>query len=386
HGTYRGYEIISAPPPSSGGTALIEMLNILEGFDLGKDGDHTAKSVHLITEAFRRAYYDRADFMGDPDFTRVPVAQLIDKRYGTAWREGLDQEKATPSADLKRPAVFSELDTYAVNNPCENQSAVVSSQPPERRIGILDLGFGNQNPVHAIAGNPNSEIPNSKSLAMLPRGTIPCMADEPEDTTHYSIVDAQGNAVAVTTTLNGIFGSYVTADGLGFLLNNEMDDFSSAPGVPNSDGLIQGPANAIGAGKRPLSSMTPTIVLRPALQLKEAGPTETAGKPQVYLVLGSPGGARIITTVANILMGVIDFGLDIQQAVNAPRFHHQWSPDKLVLEPGFPIDTAELLQAMGHETSREKYWSDGECILVDSRTGERLGASDGRNNGKALGY
>ncbi|MGA8861421.1 MAG: gamma-glutamyltransferase, partial [Candidatus Sulfotelmatobacter sp.] len=202
---------------------------------------------------------------------------------------------------------------------------------------------------------------------------------ESPNTTHYSVVDAQGNAVAVTTTLNGWFGARVTADGLGFLLNDEMDDFSTKPGVPNSDGLIQGMANAIGPGKRPLSSMTPTIVVHD-------------GKP--FLVLGSPGSSKIITTVANVLMGVIDYGMNIQEAVDAPRFHHQWMPDVLNVEQWFSPDTVQALQKMGYNVQiglhygefTVPYWSDAECIAVDPQTGERLGASDYRNDGKAVGY
>lgn len=324
-GTYRGYEIISAPPPSSGGTVLLEILNILEGYDLAKAGNRSAESVHLITEAFRRAFYDRAEFMGDPDFSKVPVAQLIDKRYAAAWRESIDPAHASISKDLKRPAIFVQLEQYA-------------KQHPE--------------PV-AVRESPH--------------------------TTHYSVVDADGNAVAVTTTLNDWFGSRVTAEGLGFLLNDEMDDFAAKPGVPNSDGLMQGPANAIGPGKRPLSSMTPTIVL------KDDTP---------FVVLGSPGSSRIITTVANTLIGVIDYGMNIQEAVNAPRFHNQWLPDVLSLEEWFSPDTVKLLGQMGYTINFgvgkgddwRGYWSDAECIAIDPKTGERLGASDGRNNGKAVGY
>jgi gamma-glutamyltranspeptidase/glutathione hydrolase len=318
-GTYRGYQIISAPPPSSGGVALVEILNILEGFDLAKEGDRSAQSIHLTAEAFQRAFFDRAEFLGDPDFSKVPVAQLIDKRYGNAWRETIPLRRATPSATLRRPAVFSQLDSYARAHP----------QP--------------------------------KSVS------------ESEHTTHYSVVDSEGNAVSVTTTLNAMFGSRVTAEGLGFLLNDEMDDFSSKPGVPNMYGLIQGPANAIGPGKRPLSAMTPTIVLK-------------SGK--LFLVLGSPGGPTIITTVANILMGVVDYGLNIQQAVNAPRFHHQWMPDQIRIEAtGFSPDTIGILEHMGHKIQMTQgYWGDAECIAVDDKTGELLGASDGRDGGKAVGF
>jgi gamma-glutamyltranspeptidase/glutathione hydrolase len=323
-GTYRGYEIVSAPPPSSGGTVLIESLNILEGYDLTKFG-RSAQSIHFTTEAFRRAFFDRAEFMGDPDFSKIPVAQLIDKKYAAAWRESIDADRASASKELKRPAIFSELEQYAASHP----------QPVT-----------------------NHESPH---------------------TTHYSVVDAEGNAVAVTTTINDWFGSRVTAEGLGFLLNDEMDDFSAKPGVPNADGLIQGAANAIGPGKRPLSSMTPTIVVRDG---------------KTFLVLGSPGSSKIITTVANVLMGVIDYGMNIQEAVNAPRYHNQWLPDTLNVEQWFSPDTVQALQKMGYNVQIglhngkdvSPYWSDAECIAVDPKTGERLGASDGRNNGKAVGY
>ena len=324
-GTYRGYEVISAPPPSSGGVALLEILNILEGYDLSKLGDRSAESIHLTAEAFERGFFDRADFLGDPDFSRIPVAQLIDKKYGAAWRESISPDHASVSKELKRPEIFSRLEQYAAAHP------------------------------------------------------QPLAVREAEHTTHYSVVDADGNAVSVTTTLNDEFGSRVTAEGLGFLLNDEMDDFAAKQGVPNLYGLIQGPANAIGAGKRPLSAMTPTIVLKDG---------------KLFLVLGSPGGPRIITTVANILMGVVDYGMDIQEAVNAPRFHHQWLPDVLRVEQWFSPDTVKRLEGMGHQVEFgvtesgvwHGDWSDGECILLDPESGERLGASDVRNNGKAVGY
>ena len=203
---------------------------------------------------------------------------------------------------------------------------------------------------------------------------------ESSHTTHYSVVDAEGNAVAVTTTINDWFGSRVTADGLGFLLNDEMDDFASKPGVPNADGLIQGAANEIGPGKRPLSSMTPTIVVHHG---------------RTVLVLGSPGSSKIITTVANVLMGVVDYGMNIQEAVNAPRFHNQWIPDVVNVEKWFSPDTLNILEKMGYKVQiglhdgeqMSPYWSDAECIAVDEKTGERLGATDGRNRrGKAMGY
>jgi gamma-glutamyltranspeptidase / glutathione hydrolase len=317
-GTYRGLEVISAPPPSSGGIALVEILNILEGYDLGKSGLDSAASLHLVVEAYRRAFLDRAQFLGDPEFNDLPVLQLTDKSYANAWRKSIDPQQASVSATLVRPPVSSALAQYAA--------------------------------AHPVTG----------------------AAKESMQTTHYSVVDADGNAVAVTTTLNANFGSKVTAGSLGFLLNDEMDDFSSKPGSPNMFGLIQGDANAIGPGKRPLSAMTPTIVLKDG---------------KLWLVLGTPGGPTIITTVANILIGVEDYGLDIQQAVNAPRFHEQWMPDRLMLERNrFSPDTIALLKEHGNNISFGGV-GDGECIQIDLESGRRLGASDARNDtGKAVGY
>ena len=317
HGTYRGYDIYSAPPPSSGGIALVEILNILERFNVASLGADSAEAMHLTIEAYRRAFMDRADFLGDPDFAKIPVAQLIDKNYASAWRESINPDHASISKDLRRPSgAFNDLDKVA-------RAAT---------------------------------------------------AAEPRETTHYSVVDGDGNAVAVTTTLNGGFGSYVTADGLGFLLNNEMDDFAAKVGVPNMYGLIQGPANAVGGNKRPLSAMTPTIVTKDG---------------KLFLVLGTPGGPTIITTVANVLMGVIDYGLDIQQAVDAPRFHNQWLPDETTVErKRFSPDTLKLLRAQGHTIDdKDPYWGDAECIMIDPKTGERLGGHDERTSyGKAAGF
>ena len=320
-GTYHGVEIISAPPPSSGGTALLESLNILERFDLAKAGLGSARSVHLIAESYRRAFFDRAQFMGDPDFSAVPVKQLIDKAYALGWSQSISIDSERPSASLKleRPSKFPELDRYAREHP--------------------------------VFGAPV----------------------EPHHTTHYSVVDGDGDAVAVTTTLNDDYGSRVTIGSLGFLLNNEMDDFASKPGVPNVYGLIQGAANAVGPGKRPLSAMTPTMVLKDG---------------KLWLVLGAEGGPTIITSVANILIGVRDYGLDIQEAVNAPRIHQQWLPDRVELEKGrFSPDTIHLLAAAGNKVTPPDVGGDAECIAIDLATGERLGASDARNeNGRAVGY
>jgi gamma-glutamyltranspeptidase/glutathione hydrolase len=244
--------------------------------------------------------------------------QLLDKAYAVAWRASLDPQHASPSLALQRPSTSAQLDRYA-------------AQHPIRQVG---------------------------------RETM--------QTTHYSVVDADGNAVAVTTTLNDAFGSKVTVGPLGFLLNDEMDDFAAKVGVPNMYGLIQGTANAVGPGKRPLSSMMPTMVLKDG---------------KLWLVLGAEGGPTIITTVANVLIGVVDFGLDIQQAVNAPRFHNQWLPDRIELERDrFSADTVRLLEAQGNQVVVDGT-GDAECIEVDLATGERLGASDSRNEaGRAVGY
>jgi len=314
-GEFRNYTILSAPPPSSGGIVLIGALNILAGYDPARLGDRSAGSIHLITEAFRRAYLDRTDYLGDPDYNEIPTAALTARPYADAWRASIKADAASPSALLVRPSGF--------------------LPPPPLTAGRRKI--------------------------------------ESQDTTHYSVVDAAGDAVSVTTTLNDSFGSHVTAGPLGFLLNDEMDDFASKMGVPNMFGLIQGPANAIAPGKRPLSSMTPTIVL-------EDG--------KLRYVLGSPGGARIITTVANIFLSAAEGGLNIQQAVDAPRFHHQNQPDKLYVEPGFAPETLAALRRMGYtvEDSGE-HWSNGECIAIDPKTGMLEGGQDHRSHyGKAGGY
>ena len=298
-GHFRGFEIVGLPPPSAGGTMLIEMLNVLEPLDLGTPNSYT--SIHLLAETMRRAYADRAAFMGDADFVSVPVAGLISPRYAAQLREE------------------------------------ILHAPPEA-------------PVRA--GEPQ--------------------AFESGATTHYSVVDAQGNAVANTYTLNGWFGSGVTVEGAGFLLNNEMDDFTSKPDSPNLFGLVQGEANAIAPYKRPLSSMTPTLVTRDG---------------KLRLVLGSPGGSTITNTVLQVLLDVLVYKLDILQAVSSPRFHDQWVPDRLALERvGFSSDTVEKLQQAGYPVSFRDSIGDCEAIEIDTESGWRFGASDPRGDGKAVGY
>ncbi|SFT42579.1 gamma-glutamyltransferase [Mesorhizobium sp. YR577] len=269
---YRGYEIVSSPPPSSGGVIICEILNVLEGYPLSYLGYGSADTTHVMIEAMRHAYVDRNTALGDPDFVKNPVEKLLDKNYAREIRTKISPFKAGVSQDLK----------------------------PE--------GFGESN-----------------------------------ETTHYSIVDDEGNAVAVTYTLNGSFGAGVVAPGTGILLNNEMDDFTAKPGVPNLYGLVQGEANAIEPKKTPLSSMSPTIVSKD-------------GKP--FMVIGSPGGARIITITLEAIVNVIDHGMNIQEAIDAPRIHHQWLPDKVYMEPyALSPDTRRLLTGMGHDVDIDPDWT-----------------------------
>ncbi len=327
-GHYHQYEVLTAPPPSSGGIVLLEILNILAGYDLPRLGpDRSAGQMHVITETFRRAYMDRNQYLGDPDFVTMPLAQMASAEYAAAWRKTIDAKKPSPSATLARPAGF---------------------LPPPPAFEA----------VH-----------------------------ESPQTTHFSVVDAEGNAVASTYTLNFPFGSGVTVPGLGFLLNDEMDDFTSKMDAPNGFGLIQGPANAIAPHKRPLSSMTPTIV-------SEA--TAPDGKPgRLRLVLGTPGGSTIITTVANDLISILDNGLDVQAAADAPRFHHQFLPDVLQVEKQFPRAATDELAREGYPIRREAefdeksvgQWGDSELIAVDPLTGDLLGGQDHRHGfGKAAGF
>ncbi len=325
-GKYHGYDLITAPPPSSGGIVLVEILNILSNFKLSMLPDRSPEQVCLITEAFRRAYMDRGDYLGDPDFNKLPLKQMASMKYAAAWSNSITPLKPTPSKDLVRPAGF---------------------MPP-----------------------PPQQTPVKEST----------------QTTHYSIVDADGNAVSTTYTLNGGFGSGVTVEGLGFLMNNEMDDFTSKIGVPNMFGLIQSSANSIAPGKRPLSAMTPTI-------LTTSGHWYKPGK--LAYVMGSPGGSTIITTVANDIISTVDNGLNIQQAADAPRFHHQYLPDRLDLEKKFSADVADQLTAMGYTVNRLAVadehnpgtWGDSELIAIDPKTHELLGGHDNRRPyGKAAGY
>lgn len=304
-GNYRGYEVISMPPPSSGGAVLIEMLNILEGYDLSKFDSASSERYHLMTEAMRRAFADRAEFMGDSDFVKVPVAGLIEKSYAKKLRAGINTERASTSAEIS-------------------------------------------------AGQP--------------------VGHESEETTHFTVVDAEGNAVANTYTLNNSYGSAAVAKGTGIILNDEMDDFAAKPGTPNMYGLIQGERNAVAPHKRPLSAMTPTFVLR-----KDGS---------LWFTVGSPGGPTIINTALCVIINVVDYGMDIQQALDFPRIHHQWLPDELIFEPyGLSGDTQKALTALGHKLARPRYLGDAEGIMIEEKTGMRLGATDPRrSDGLAVGY
>jgi gamma-glutamyltranspeptidase / glutathione hydrolase len=303
-GRYREYEVITAPPPSSGGIGILQMLGILEGSGYEKGGAGSAASIHYVAEAMRRFYADRSEYFGDPDFFKVPGTKLLDTRYIARRRASIDPQRATPSQ-------------------------------------------------HIRAGN----------LAPY----------ESTETTHFNIVDNEGTAVAVTYTLNGGYGNGVTVPGLGFLLNNEMDDFAAKPGEENMFHLIQGEANAIQPGKRPLSSMTPTILTRDG---------------KVFMVVGAPGGSRIINGVLQVILNVVDFHMNVQDAVDWPRFHHQWMPDQLFLERGISPDTVAILRGMGHKIA--PYENTNPVIArveaIVNENGWLQGAADGRGNAKAEGY
>ena len=292
--SYRGHVVLSAPPPSSGGTALCQILGVLEGYDMRGLGFHGARAVHVMTEAMRHAFVDRNNFLGDPAFVRNPLERLLSRDHSDRIRARIT-DRATPSSQV-------------------------------------------------AAGIPPHEHP---------------------ETTHYSVIDTAGNAAAVTFTINGAFGAGVMAAGTGFLLNNEMDDFTARPGTPNAFGLVQGEANSIAPGKRPLSSMSPTIVLR---------------EGRVSLVLGSPGGSRIITIVAQVILNMIDHGMTAREAVDAPRVHHQWLPDTIFAERhALSPDTRAVLEGMGHTITEQTNWGAAALIAVGP---PREGASGPGSSGE----
>jgi gamma-glutamyltranspeptidase/glutathione hydrolase len=293
-GTYRGYEVFSMPPPSSGGIHIVQILNILENFDLAKWGFGSADAMQVMAEAEKYAYADRSEYLGDPDFVKVPQQALTSKAYARTLAQQIDVSKARPSSEIK----------------------------------------------------PGKLAPY-----------------ESNQTTHFSVVDKAGNAVAVTYTLNTYFGSGIVAGNSGILMNNEMDDFSAKPGTPNVYGLVGGEANAIQPAKRPLSSMSPTIV---------------AKEGKTWLVTGSPGGSRIITTVLQMVVNSIDFGMNVAEATNAPRFHHQWLPDQLRVEKGFSPDTLRLLEAKGQHVKVLPAMGSTQSIMIGP-DGMRYGASDPRS-------
>jgi len=300
-GDYRGYQVVSMPPPSSGGVHIVQMLNMLSQFPIDKMGHNSAATIHVMAESMRRAYADRSLYLGDPDFVNVPVTELTNKQYAKQLVSQINPDKATPSSDV----------------------------------------------------SPGTLLPY-----------------ESNQTTHYSVVDKFGNAVSNTYTLNFSYGSGLVADGTGVLLNNEMDDFSAKPGTPNAYGLIGGKANAVAAKKRPLSSMTPTIVLKD-------------NKP--YLVTGSPGGSRIITTTLQVIMNVIDHNMNIAEASAAPRFHHQWLPDMIRIEKGLNVDTVNLLENKGHKVEVKAAMGSTQTIMLTEKG--VYGASDPRRpSALSLGY
>ncbi|SUB73846.1 Gamma-glutamyltranspeptidase precursor [Pluralibacter gergoviae] len=292
-GDYRGYQVYSMPPPSSGGIHIIEILNILSQFDMHQYGFGSADAMQLMAEAEKRAYADRSEYLGDPDFVKVPWQALTSKEYAKSLAAEIDINKAKPSSEI-RPG---KLAPYESNQ-----------------------------------------------------------------TTHFSVVDKAGNAVAVTYTLNTTFGTGIVAGNTGIIMNNEMDDFSAKPGVPNVYGLVGGEANAVGPKKRPLSSMSPTIVVK---------------NGQTWLVTGSPGGSRIITTVLQMVVNTIDFGMNVAEATSAPRFHHQWLPDELRVEKGFSPDTLKLLAQKGQKVVVKPAMGSTQSIMIGP-DGMLYGASDPR--------
>ena len=301
-GDYKGYHIISSPPPSSGGIGLLEMLGMLQGTGYEKFGAGSAESYHYLAEVMRRFYADRNEYLGDPDFVRNPISALLDPKYLESRRATIDPAHATP-ADQIAPG--------------------------------------------------------------------PAASQEGANTTHYNVIDAQGNVVAVTYTLNAAYGSGVTIPGAGFLMNDEMDDFASKPGTPNMFGLVQGERNAIAPGKRPLSSMTPTIVLKD-------------GKP--FLVLGAPGGSTIISAVLQVIVNMVDFGMNVQDAVDFPRIHDQLKPDKLDFEHGVSPDTLAILKRMGYPIDEAHPVVLARVEAIAIKDGWLQGAHDPRGPGKAAGY
>lgn len=294
-GTYRGHRIVSMPPPSSGGVHIVEILNMLEPFDLAASGAHSAATLHVMAEAMKRAYADRSEFLGDPDFVDIPVKGLTSKAYAAARMADFDPARAAPAEKIA----------------------------------------------------PGQPAPY-----------------ESDETTHYSVVDSQGNAVSNTYTLNFSYGVGMMAGDTGVLLNNELDDFSAKPGVPNAYGLIGGDANAVAPRKRPLSSMSPTLVFRDG---------------KLLLATGSPGGSRIITTVLQIILNVVDHGMNIAEASSAPRMHHQWLPDEIRIEDGFSPDTLAILRALGHTVAEKATMGSTQSIMT--LEGGLAGASDPRRQG-----
>lgn len=299
-GTYKGYGVITSPPPSSGGIGILQMMGMLEGTNYEKAGAGSATALHYEAEVMRRYFADRSEYLGDPDFFKVPMTALLNPKYIASRRESIDPAKATPSESLK-PGVLAPY--------------------------------------------------------------------ESNETTHYSIVDSEGNAVSVTYTLNAFFGSGVTATGLGFMLNDEMDDFAADPGHANMFGLLQGESNAIAPNKTPLSSMSPTMITKDG---------------KLYMVVGAPGGPTIINQVFETILNVLDFGMNMQQAVDQPRIHHQWMPDSLSVENTVSPDTIELLKQKGHVVRLTNSIGDIAAIRVDGQWIE--GAADGRTEATARGY
>jgi gamma-glutamyltranspeptidase / glutathione hydrolase len=306
-GDYSGYHVVTAPPPSAGGVGILQMMDMLSETGYKSDGPDSPKAVHYMAEAMRRFYADRSEYLCDPDFYHVPVTQLLSPSYIASRRGSIIPDQATPSAQVA------------------------------------------PGPIQASAAR----------VSQL----------ESAETTHFNVIDARGNAVAVTYTLNGVFGCGVTVPGLGFLLNNEMDDFAAKPGSPNMFGLVGGEANSIQPGKRPLSSMNPTILTR---------------NGKLFMVVGAPGGSRITTGVLQVILDVVDFNMNPQDAVDLPRFHNQWKPDILYLQKGFNPETQQALEKMGYKTEPTEGVARVEAVVV--KDGLLEGGTESRLNGKVAAY
>ena len=369
---YRGVLVLSAPPPSSGGVILCEALQVLAGYDMAALGFHSAAAVHLLAEVLRQTYFDRNTSLGDPAFVSSPIDVLLSEAHAQAIRDGIGP-RATASTALRTGLAPHDIPPAAWRDRPRGADAAPGGQAdapagtPDFEAGYAAArtdAAGRDAPRPAGLGRAGHAVPAQGEPGAAPDGEKP-------QTTHFSVADAEGNAVAVTTTLNGLFGAAVMAPGTGFLLNDEMDDFTTSPGGANMFGLVQGPANEIAPGKRPLSSMAPTILMRDG---------------RVAAVVGSPGGSRIISIVLQAILNVVDYGMGAREAVDAPRLHQQWLPDRIDAEPyALSPDTAERLRAMGYAIAERTPWGAAEMVLVGPDHAEGAAVASSGNDSERGG-